>query len=54
MPSLFSDLPRALFKRKHYDNLPDYDKGWVDGVVHLAIYGGIMVMPFGRCYKRSR
>ncbi|KAK0513240.1 hypothetical protein JMJ35_004226 [Cladonia borealis] len=54
MPTLIFDLPPALFKRKDYDNSPDYDKGWVDGVVQLAIIGGIMVMPFGRCYKRSR
>ena len=54
MPTLIFDLPPALLKRKHYDDLPDYDKGWVDGVVHLAIIGGIMVMPFGRCYKCSR
>ena len=50
MPSLFSDLPLALFKRKHYENLPDYDKGWVEGVVHLAVIGGITaIIVFGGC-----
>ena len=54
MPSLILDLLPALFKRDHYDDLPDYDRGWVDGTVHLAIIGGITaIMVFGG-YKSNR
>lgn len=54
MPSLILDLLPALFKRKHYNDLSDYDRGWVDGTVHLAIIGGITaIMVFGG-YKCPR
>ena len=43
-----------LLKRKSYDDLPDYDRGWIDGTVNLAVVEGITAILVFGVYKFNR
>lgn len=47
MPSLVFDLLPVLLKRRSYDDLSDYNKGWIDGIGYLAVFGGTIAIYFG-------
>ena len=53
MPSLFSDFLPVLLKKEDYNDLSDYNKGWIDGVEYLAVFGGTIAI-FLRGPKWSR
>ena len=44
MPTLLSDFLPVLLKRKDYNDLSDYNKGWTDGVEYLAVFGGMVAI----------
>ena len=46
MPSLLFDFLPVWLKRKNYNGLPDYNKGWYDGVEYLAAFGGTIAIFF--------
>ena len=54
MPSLVYDLLPVLLRRGKYDDLPDYDKGWIDGTVNIVVDGGITAIVFFCVYKFNR
>ena len=54
MPSLVYDLLPVLLRRRKYDDLPDYDKGWIDGTVNIVVDGGITAIVFFCVYKSNR
>ena len=54
MPSLVYDLLPMLLKRRKYDDLLDYDKGWIDGTVNVFVEGGIMAIVLFGVFKFNR
>ena len=54
MPSLVYDLLPVLLRRRKYDDLPDYDKGWIDGTVNIVVHGGITAIVLFGVYKFNR
>ena len=54
MPSLVYDLLPVLLKRRNYVDLPDYDKGWIDGTVNVVVDGGITAIVLFGVYKFNR
>ncbi len=55
MPSPITDYFSA-FKKKHYDDLPDYDKGRLHGSLQgqLTFIGVSLAFTLFKVYKRTR